>query len=126
MTDDALKSKVFDWIKSKFSELDKSLDQEKRFNELKSMVASHMKEMIQVDVDQTIELIEKYYDDTYSDQLILEELSHFPEVQFNFLTKFLHFNEVSIKIALKDVTGEKDEQAKKYIKYLCLQVEIMC
>ena len=51
MTDDQLKEKVFEWIKSKFSELDKSLDQEKRSNELKSMVASHMKEIIQVDVD---------------------------------------------------------------------------
>ena len=128
MTDEQLKEKVFIWITSKFKELDKSLDQEKRFNELKTMVASHMKDIIQVDVDQTIELIEKYYDDSYSDQLILEELSSFPEVQFNFLTKFLHFNEVSIVIAINDMTDnfEKKQQAKKYNKYLCLQVELMC
>jgi hypothetical protein len=106
MTDDKIKSKVFEWIHIKFAELSASLE-EKRFNDLKNMVASHMKDIIQVDVDKTIELIEKYYDDNYSDQLILEELSSYPEEQFNFLTKFLHFNEVSIKIAIKDVTQEK-------------------
>jgi hypothetical protein len=67
MTDDQLKSKVFTWIRTRFDELMSTLDQEKRFNELKSIVASHMKEIIQVDVDKTIELIERYYDDSYSD-----------------------------------------------------------
>ena len=87
-----------------------------------------MREIIQVDVDQTIELIEKYYDDSYSDQLILDELSAYPEVQFNFLTKYLHFNEVGIKIALKDgvYNEDKKDQAQKYNKYLCLQIELMC
>ena len=87
-----------------------------------------MKEIIQVDVVQTIELIEKYYDDSYSDQLIVNELSEFPEVQFNFLTKYLHFNEVGIKIALCEAQGnpDKKEQSDKYNSYLCLQIELMC
>ena len=39
-----------------------------------------MKQIIDVNVEKTIELIEKWYDDSYSEHLILAELSSYPEV----------------------------------------------
>jgi hypothetical protein len=39
-----------------------------------------MRELIQIDVDKTIELVEKWFDDAYSDQLILGELSEYPPI----------------------------------------------
>ena len=87
-----------------------------------------MKELIELKVEKTIELIEKWYEDSYSEQLILEELSEFPEIQFNFLMKYLHFNEMSIKIVINEANyqKEKKEQADKYTQYLELFVELLC
>ena len=95
---------------------------------LKQNVGRQMKELIELTVEKTIELIEKWYEDSYSEQLILEELSEFPEIQFNFLMKYLHFNELSIKIVINESNyqKEKKEQAEKYTQYLELFVELLC
>jgi len=61
-----------------------------------------MRDIIEVDVEKTIEVIEKWYDDTYSDRLIVTQLSQHPDVQFKFLMKFLHFNEVTIKLVINE------------------------
>ena len=68
-----------------------------------------MRELIQIDVDNTIELIEKWFDDAYSDQLILGELSEHPPVQFSFLQKYLHFNEENIKLVIKEACYAKTD-----------------
>ena len=39
-----------------------------------------MRDIIEVDVEKTIEIIEKWYDDTYSDRLIVTQLSQHPDV----------------------------------------------
>ena len=87
-----------------------------------------MREIIQIDVDKTIKLIEKWYEDSFVDQLILEELFQYPEVQLDFLRKFIHFNEEIIRLVIKDTAGDigKKPQLDKYMKYLCLFVELMC
>jgi hypothetical protein len=38
-----------------------------------------MRELIELDVDKALELIDKWYDDSYSDSLIVGELSEHPE-----------------------------------------------
>ena len=42
--------------------------------------------------------------------------------------KFLHWNEVSIKLVINEASYQKDkqEQSEKYIQYLCLFVKLMC
>jgi len=39
-----------------------------------------MRSIIEVDVEKTIELIDKWYDGDYSDQLIVRELNNYPDV----------------------------------------------
>ena len=56
------------------------LDGDQRLKELKNLVAANMKSIIEVDVEKTIELIDKWYDGDYSDQLIVRELSGYPDV----------------------------------------------
>lgn len=69
-----------------------------------------MKDLIEIDAQKAIELIDNWYDNSYSDQLIIGELQEFPLVQFNFLMKFLHFNEMEIKLSiLESATSEKDK-----------------
>ena len=123
-----LKVNLFDWIDDKFRQLDRKLDSEQALNDLKTSVACHMKELIETNDEKTVQLIEKWFDDSYSDQLIVKELSAFPEQQFNFLTKYLHFNEMSIKLTINEAISKKDkvEQMEKYNSYLILFVELMC
>jgi len=68
-----------------------------------------MRELIQIDVDKTIELVEKWFDDAYSDQLILGELSEYPPIQFSFLMKYLHFNEVNIRLVRNESNYAKSD-----------------
>jgi len=77
--DDKLKTNLFEWIDEKLTLLDRPLDTEQKFNELKTAIAGQMKELIESDGDKTVLLIEKWFDDSYSDQLIVKELSQFPE-----------------------------------------------
>ena len=74
-----MKSHVFSWIEDKFKILSEGLDSESRYIELKNEVANYMREMIEINVNKTIELIENYYDDHYTEKLILGELSEYPK-----------------------------------------------
>ena len=93
-----------------------SVDGEIKLKELKNLVARSMKSIIEVDVEKTIELIDKWYDNDYSDQLIVRELSGYPDVQYKFLIKYLLFNEDVIKLVIKEdgSLGNKKEQKDKY------------
>lgn len=66
---------MFEWIDKKFSHLDLKLDSDQELSDLKAAVASHMKELIESDGEKAVQLIEKWFDDSYSDQLIVKELS---------------------------------------------------
>lgn len=70
-----------------------------------------MKSIIEVAVDDTIELIDKWYDNDYSDHLIVRELSNYPDVQYKFLIKYLLFNEDFIKMVINESNslGNKKE-----------------
>ena len=57
-----------------------SVDGDLKLKELKNLVARSMRSIIEVDVEKTIELIDKWYDNDYSDQLIVRELSGYPDV----------------------------------------------
>jgi hypothetical protein len=78
ISDKELRKETFNWINDKFKKLSYGFDTEIRLFELKNLVASHMRDIIEIDVERTIELIEKWYDDNYVDQLIVGELSAFP------------------------------------------------
>lgn len=73
-------------------------------------------------------MIEKWYEDTFVDQVILQELDEYPEVQLDFLRKFIHFNEEIIRLVIKDnaVDIGKKPQHDKFMRYLCLFIELMC
>ena len=109
LLDPELKQNLFEWIDKKLSHLDLKLDSEQELTDLKAVVASHMKELIESDGEKTVQLIEKWFDDSYSDQLIVKELSQFPLQQFHFLTKYLHFNEVSIKLTIKEAASQPEK-----------------
>lgn len=63
-----------------------------------------------MDASKAIELIDNWYDDTYSDQLIIRELSEVPIVQYTFLMKFMHFNEMDIKLTITDASYIADKR----------------
>ena len=80
MTKEKLRNEIFNWIEDKFEKIAMSVDGEIKLKELKNLVARRMKSIIEVDVEKTIELIDKWYDNDYSDQLIVRELSGYPDV----------------------------------------------
>ena len=85
---------IFEWINHKFELLNaKMITQDNRFKQLKDAVAFQIKDIIQIDAQKAIELIDYWYDNSFADSLIVGELSEYPELQFNFLKKFLHFNQ---------------------------------
>ena len=61
-----------------------------------------MKNIIEIDAQRAIEFIDYWYDVSFANSLILGELSEYPEIQFNFLKKFLDFNEAAIEFAFED------------------------
>lgn len=61
-----------------------------------------MKDIIEIDAQKVIELIEYWYDKSYYNQLIVGELSEYPDLQYKFLKKFLLFNEEEIKLTFED------------------------
>ena len=87
-----------------------------------------MRHLIDLNVEKTISLIEKWYDNSYSEQLIMEELNEHKEDQFKFLTKFLHFNEMSIKIVIDQnmISDQKSELYIRYIGFIKLFVTLLC
>ena len=81
MNHEEQKLEIFKWIDNKLELLsENTIDEDARFGQLKNLIAKHMREIIQIDVDKTIELIEKWFDDKYSDTLILDELKDYPPV----------------------------------------------
>ncbi len=44
-----------------------------------------------------MKLLDRWFEDSYQEQLIVDELAEYPEVQFNFLKKFLTQNEAKIQ-----------------------------
>ena len=73
-------------------------------------------------------MIEKWFDDSYSNQLIVQELDQFPEIQFKLLQQYLHFNEFTIRLTINEANTQEDkkDQSKKYTQYLCLFITLMC
>ena len=66
---------IFKWIDTKFEVLSENvINLDKRLGQLKNAVASQMKELIEIDAQKAIELIDNWYDNSYSDVLILGEL----------------------------------------------------
>lgn len=129
LQDAELRNGIFAWINQKFAQLDRPVEDDDRLSELKELVAVNMRKLIEISDDQTVQLIERWFDDSFSDHLIVKELSEFPILQFNFLLKYLHFNEVSIKITINEASyqqKDKQNQMEKYTTYLCLFVEQMC
>ena len=119
---------MFEWIDSKFTILSQNPDQKTLLGQLKNAVASQMKDFIEQNVDKTVQMIEKWFDDSYSNQLIVGELSEFPEIQFKLLQQYLHFNEFTIRLTINEANTQEDkkQQAEKYIQYLCLFVTLLC
>jgi hypothetical protein len=85
-----------------------------------------MRLMIEINGEKTIDLIERWFDDAFSDQLIVAELGEYPEEQFSLLQKYLLSNETIIKSTILDVTDQGSEKQRKYIQYICLFVQLMC
>lgn len=54
LLDTSLKDKLFDWIDDKLTLLDLPLDSEQKLNELKGVVAGHMKDLIERDGERTV------------------------------------------------------------------------
>ena len=81
LLDVQLKQAIFYWIEEKFQALRirSKTDPELKLGKLKAAVASKMRDLIELNVDKALELIDKWYDDSYSDSLIVGELSEHPE-----------------------------------------------
>ena len=79
-----------------------------------------MPELIDIDAEQTMHLIEEFFDDEYADKLIRKDLRDHEEVLYKFLKNFIEINDVSIKITIDKqiLQNDKIEQAEKYKQYL--------
>jgi len=67
------------------------------FENLKSAIQRSIKELIQINVGECISLLDKWFEDSYQEQLILDELADYPDVQYNYIKKFIKENEPKIQ-----------------------------
>ena len=87
-----------------------------------------MREMIDIDPDQTMKLIDDYFDDSYADRLILFELKDHPKERYKFLKKYIEINEINISLTIEKSMSqhEENENASKYLSFLNIYLELMC
>ncbi len=58
----------------------------------------------------------------------MEELADYPEIQFNYVKKFINQNEEKIKQTISEATysSERKSEALRYIEYLVLHTKLLC
>lgn len=56
-----------------------------------------MQDLILINSNEAIRILEKWFEDSYQETLILTELAAHPDVQYDFLKKFLRINETKIE-----------------------------
>ncbi|MFN9901448.1 MAG: hypothetical protein ACK55Z_22230 [bacterium] len=72
-------------------------------------MAHRMREMIDIDPDQTMKLIEDYFDDIYAERLILFELKDHLKERFKFLKKYIEINEINISLSIEIAMSHHEE-----------------
>ena len=84
--------------------------------------------MIDIDPDQTMKLIEDYFEDSYADRLILLELKDHPKERYKFLKKYIEINEINISLTIEKSMSqhEENDNASKYLSFLNIYLELMC
>jgi hypothetical protein len=92
-----LRKSIFEWINRILDKLSANGASEKPFMDLKEAIQKSIRELISINVGECVQLLDKWFEDTYQEQLILDELADYPEVQFNYLKKFLKENEPKIE-----------------------------
>jgi hypothetical protein len=48
-----------------------------------------VRDLIAINDGESVALLDAWFEESYQEQLILEELAVFPEIQFNYVKKFL-------------------------------------
>jgi hypothetical protein len=129
-------SDVFSWLGEKLGLLTKSergaapnRTDMSRAAALKVAIGESIKELIERDVDEAMKLIEQWFDsDAYCEELIMHELSEYPDQRFKFLKNYIDNNESVIELACKgaEMTSERKEEADKYHVYLTIYLQLLC
>lgn len=52
-----------------------------------------MRDLISIDVNKSIDIVKRWFEDSYQDTLILDELGKHPDIQFEYLKNFIKKNE---------------------------------
>ena len=56
--------------------------------------------------------MDRWFEDSYQEQLILEELADYPEIQFNYVRRFINQNEERIKTTIQEATYSSQKKAE--------------
>lgn len=74
LLDTDLKKNIFKWIREKMDKLNGDDEYSNMLKSLKEEISKQIKELIELNVDETIELVEKQFDEQYQESLIIYEL----------------------------------------------------
>jgi len=126
MSNPQLRRGIFAWLDATFKWLSK--ENEAKFQELKGVVQRSVRDLISISDGESVALLDAWFEESYQEQLILEELAVFPEIQFNYLKKFLAQNEARVKQTINEATYAPDKraEAQRFVEYLVLHTRLLC
>jgi len=123
-----LRKNIFNWIDSTFGKLSLSTDKSAIFDRLKEEIRGSVKELMIIDIDSCVRMIDQWFENSYQEQLILVELSAYPEVQFNYIRKLINQHEGKIAKTLEEsiLDADKVVETERYKKYMVQHIKLMC
>lgn len=89
MANASLRANIFEWINRTLNKLSSDGISLKPFNDLKEALQKSIRELIAINDAECVAIMDKWFEDSYQEQLILEELADYPEIQYNYLKRFL-------------------------------------
>ena len=122
------KAQLFPWISSTLDKLSSNGKSLEHFNTLKEGIKRSIRELVKIDVGESVALIDRWYMEEDQEHIILHELSQQPQIQFNYLRNFLSENHKKIDQAISEATYSNDRrsEAQRYLQYLTLHVRLLC
>lgn len=112
MSNTQLRKNIFEWINKTLQKLGSDGGSDKPYCELKEVLQKSVRELIAINDSECVALLDKWFEDSYQEQLILEELADYPEIQYNYLKRFLAQNEPKIKQTIAEATYSSERKAE--------------
>lgn len=100
------------WVNTTMDKLSQSGKSLEPFMKFREAVKRSIKELIAIDVEESVKIIDKWYQEEDQEHIILNELQAFPKIQYDYLQKFLKSNENKIESTINEASYSQDKRAE--------------